>query len=230
MKILISLILAVVPSIYLLVYYYKKDDAKPEPKRLVIKVFVFGVLSVFVAIIFELIVIYFGSKINNQLAFYFFRAFFVAGLCEELVKLLVVILIIYRNTEFDEVMDGIVYTVVASLGFACFENVIYVIGGGIGIAILRAFTAIPLHALASGIMGFYIGMAKFDKNNQFKLIIKGLIIAVIIHGYYDFVLFIVPIYGLLPALTNIPLIIGCFYYLNGKIKISKALDMDGKRV
>ena len=95
MKVLISLILAVVPAIYLLVYYYKKDNAKPEPKRLIVKVFIFGILSVFVAIIFELIVIFFGSKINNQVAYYFFRAFFVAGLCEELVKLLVVIIFIY---------------------------------------------------------------------------------------------------------------------------------------
>jgi RsiW-degrading membrane proteinase PrsW (M82 family) len=224
MKILISLVLAVIPAIYLVYYYYKKDDAKPEPKRLIIKVFIFGILSVFVALILELTITYFGPKTNNNITYYFFKAFFVAGLCEEFVKLLVVLIFVYRNTEFDEVMDGIVYTVVASLGFACFENVMYVIGGGIGIAILRAFTSVPLHALASGIMGFYVGMAKFNKDKQFKLIIKGLIIAIIIHGYYNFMLFITSIYGILPALTDIPLIIGCFYYLNAKIKESKAID------
>ena len=84
-----------------------------------------------------------------------------AGLVEEYLKLTVVRLTAYRAPAFDEVMDGVVYTVVAGMGFACLENVLYVMGGSLATALVRAFTAVPLHAVASGLMGYSLGRARF---------------------------------------------------------------------
>lgn len=228
MNVLISLSLAIAPAVILVVYYYKKDKLKPEPKGLVLKIFFLGILSIIPAIILELIV----SRIQPlfkpaPLLFYAFEAFLVASLCEEFIKLVIVRFFAFNNKAFDEVMDGIVYTVVASLGFACFENVMYVLDGGIYVALLRAFTAVPMHALASGIMGYYIGKAKFAEGGERRaFFLKGFFFAFMIHGVYDFLLMGTPVFGTLPALLIFPLLIIVFFWLGSLIK--KALKEDLK--
>jgi RsiW-degrading membrane proteinase PrsW (M82 family) len=154
------------------------------------------------------------------------KGFIVVGFVEEFLKLLVVRHFAFKNHYFDEVMDGIVYTVMASLGFACFENILFVINTGVEVALIRAFTAVPLHAISSGIMGYYIGKAKFEKTRSQvnKNIYLGLLFAVLIHGFYDFLLFSIPVFGLLPSTVIAPLIIFGFIRLNKLIK--SAIDDD----
>lgn len=219
--------MAVAPAVLVLLYYYKQDKAKPEPKGLITKIFFLGFASIIPAIIIELILDAVAEAILFLPIIYFFiKSFIVAGLVEESLKLFVVKQFAYKDAHFDEVMDGVVYAVVASMGFACFENVLYVTGGGWTLALLRAFTAVPLHAVASGIMGFYIGKAKFaqTKSDEKSLIFKGLLIAVIIHGAYDFFLFSMPILGDAVGLLVIPIIVGSFFFLRKKIKL--AIDED----
>ena len=93
----------------------------------------------------------------------------------------------------------------------------------------RAFTAIPLHATASGLMGYYVGRAKFAASAQVEraLINKGLRIAIFIHGAYNFLLFAVPVFGTLPSLGIIPLIVGAFFVLRARIR--SAIEEDRKR-
>jgi RsiW-degrading membrane proteinase PrsW (M82 family) len=190
--VLFSFLLAIAPSLVLVRYFYLRDIKKPEPKGLIIKIFLLGILFTLpimsLAFLISEIQSYFEfSAIVNHLI----QAFIVAALSEELFKLIIVIHFAFNRTEFDEIMDGIVYTIVASLGFACLENILYVLNGGLVVAVLRAFTAVPLHALASGIMGYYIGLAKFEPNKKQETlqIYKGLFIAIVIHGLYDFFLF-----------------------------------------
>ncbi len=144
----------------------------------------------------------------------------------------------FKKKDFDEVMDGIVYTVVASLGFACFENVMYVMSGGVGVALTRAFTAVPLHAFCSGIMGYYIGMAKFDQANQKKYFRKGLFIAILTHGLYDFLLLGSPEFaklwgetaaGLI-ALGVFPILIFSFIYIKKLMNKTKESNLSAGRV
>jgi RsiW-degrading membrane proteinase PrsW (M82 family) len=120
-------------------------------------------------------------------------------------------------------MDGIVYTIVASLGFACLENIMYVSEGGMTIALIRSVTAVPLHAFCSGIMGYYIGKAKFSKTNSKKYILEGLFYAVCIHGFYNFVLFIGGIYSFI----IIPILI--ISYKKLKLYIDDAIKEDLKK-
>jgi RsiW-degrading membrane proteinase PrsW (M82 family) len=195
MNFLVPLSMAVAPAILLVVYFYKKDKQKPEPKELVFKVFAIGVAAIIPAILIELLLMrIFGFTQGSPFLFAFLRAFVVAALTEELLKLLVVKFYCFKQEAFDEVMDGIVYTIVASLGFACLENVMYVMGRGVMVAVLRAFTAVPMHAFVSGIMGYYIGRARFAESpgQRNNLIFKGLAIAVLLHGLYDFFLFSAP--------------------------------------
>lgn len=225
--ILISLVLAVAPTVFLVRYFYRLDKAKPEPRGLVLKVFLFGVLSALVAIPLELMVSSFeGLFALGHLGVLLFRAFIVAGLVEEFIKLTVVQLTAYRAGAFDETMDGIVYTVVAGLGFACLENILYVVGRPLSIGLIRAFTAVPLHTLASGLMGYWVGQAKFAPSpaEERAWMRRGLAIAVLVHGLYDFLLFVIPIWGHLPSLGLIPMMIVGFLVLRRRIRSAIAQD------
>ena len=75
------------------------------------------------------------------------------------------------------------------MGFACTENIMYVLDGGYETAILRAFTAVPAHATFGILMGYYMGKAKFS-NHRLVLNLTGLLMATLFHGAYDFFLFI----------------------------------------
>ena len=195
---LVNILLAAVPSLVLVFYFYQKDRRKPEPVGQVTRVFILGFFSVIPAIVIELVIEAAWPHFRG-LALNLFRAFVVAALVEESIKLAVVKLFVFHRKEFDEVTDGIVYTITASLGFAFFENIMYGFGEPV-VIFIRAFTAVPLHAIASGLMGYYIGRSRFGDPS---LAGRGLLIAVLIHGFYDFFLFT----GQWYALLVIPLLV-----------------------
>jgi protease PrsW len=76
-----------------------------------------------------------------------------------------------------------------SMGFATIENILYVAQGGIGVAILRIFTAVPAHATFGVLMGYFVGLAKFKGMQTGPYLLLGLITAILFHGAYDFGLF-----------------------------------------
>ncbi len=180
----INLLLAAIPSLALVVYFYRKDAQRREPPRLIWKVFLAGFLAVIPAALVEQLFGAFGAEFAEPLRD-LIRAFLVAGLVEEGTKLIVVRTFVYRRAEFDEVADGIVYTITAGLGFALFENLLYSFGSP-EVLLMRGFTAVPLHAVSAGIMGYYVGRSKFGERRLFG---RGLFFAVLIHGSYDWLLF-----------------------------------------
>ena len=99
-------------------------------------------------------------------------------------------------------MDGIVYSVMVSMGFATLENVMYVLnfaqqGQGLQVGIQRMFLSVPAHASFAVVMGYFVGKAKINTGSKsFMLMLTGLLIAIFFHGTYDFFLF-------LPAYSHI---------------------------
>jgi hypothetical protein len=152
----------------------------------------------------------------------FFTAFIFVAVTEEALKYWVIKRKAYNHPAFNEYFDGIVYAVVASLGFATFENILYVMDGGLYIGLIRAVLAVPAHALFGALMGYYIGLARFAKHpGEEKLLLrKGILLAIIFHGLYDFLLFTLsPI-----ALFVIPLLLGLFINIRRKIAHLRFLD------
>jgi len=184
----IVLILAVLPVIVLAAYIYKKDKYEKEPLGMLAYAFFLGIL----AIPLDLLVVgMINAIIPGSTVFY--SAFFEAGIPEEFCKWALFMLIIWRNKNFNEFFDGIVYATFISLGFACIENIMYVFntesfGMAFRTGIMRALLSVPGHFLFAVIMGYFLGLAKFRPEKRGKYLRLSLICPMLAHGIFDYLL------------------------------------------
>lgn len=177
---------AVFPSLLLLWYFYSRDKY-PEPPRVVVTTFVLGVATIPVALGFGAIVERaIGPGPADPYLAGAIDAFVYAALPEEALKLAVLLLYVRRNSAFDEPMDGLVYGVAVSLGFATLENVIYVSSGGLRLAIVRALTTLPCHCTLGAIMGFYVARASFSLEHRGRALVGAFVVPTVLHTLYDF--------------------------------------------
>lgn len=180
--------LAIAPAAAIMLYIYKKDKHEKEPLRLLVRSFIAGALSIIPAVVLESLGGRLGLGISGNSLETMLYAFAVVGFSEELCKFLAVRKVAYNNAAFNEPFDGIVYSVMASMGFAALENVLYVLEGGVQTAVARMFTAVPAHATFACVMGFFMGKAKFS-GSPFRNNCIALGGAVLFHGAYDYFLF-----------------------------------------
>ena len=178
---------AITPSLLILWFFHARDVYR-EPARVLWATFGLGVLTIPAVLLAVWPVVAFSGldRISNPYAAGLADAFITAAIPEELFKFSVLYLYAQRHREFDEPMDGVVYGVAAALGFATLENILYVSSGGVGVAVMRAVTAVPCHAFAGAIMGYYVGQAKFRPQERGKLLAIALAAPIILHGLYDF--------------------------------------------
>lgn len=179
------------PGLAIAIFIYWRDKLDPEPRKLLIRAFLFGCLSVVPAIVLhKFLKLILQVDISDSIAETFIFAFMVVGLAEEASKFIFLRWNLFLRPEFDEPYDGITYAVMIGMGFATLENVLYVYQSphAYGLAWLRAFTAVPAHATFAIAMGYYAGLAKFNKAKKFSYLAKGLVLAIILHGFYDFLL------------------------------------------
>ena len=166
-----------------IVMYIVRSDKFPEPTNLIIKTFFVGIFLCWPAGFLNSYIFVLEDSVG------FTDMSFLAGFTEEPLKFLAFMLFIKANIEFDEPMDAIVYGTIISLGFATYENIEYVYlyneeFSSLFIAILRAISAIPLHACCGVIMGYYIGLYTFK--GSYKYIVQALLIPILIHALYNF--------------------------------------------
>ena len=182
-----TLLITIVPSILILLYFFLSDKFK-EPKGSIALVFFLGICICLPAG-------YINSFMENNFKDIFSErllfSFLGPAWCEELLKFIILYFIVLKRNEFNERMDGIVYGVAVSLGFATLENYEYVFILAekweiepYTMAIWRSYSAVPMHGLNGCIMGFYFGMFAFTANK--KYLILCLLIPFIIHGLYNF--------------------------------------------
>jgi len=191
----LSVVLAALPAVAILLVIRRMDRARPEPIGLIFSSVVYGFIAVIPAATMEA-TIGLLAPLRESPASRLFYAFAVAALIEESVKLYFIRRRIFRRKEFDERADGIVYAICVSMGFAFVENLMYGYRDP-SLLFARAFTAVPGHALFSGIMGYYVGLAKVEGRRTSS---RGLAWAVALHGLYDFFLFSGLILLVLPLL------------------------------
>lgn len=208
------LIASILPVFIILVYFYIRDKYEKEPLNVLLLAFFGGVLSVGSTLIINLFIPNIAESADSVASIAFGRAFYQAAIPEEISKFIFLYWFIWKNKNFNEYYDGIIYAVFVSLGFACVENILYVFQNGMGNAIARAFTAVPAHALFGVIMGYYFSLARFKNTNRLGFLITGILLAIVAHGLYDFILFLFhPEIGGLASLFLTVCFFALLYYL-----------------
>lgn len=196
---IILLSLAIFPVLLLGLYVYSQDKFEKEPFRMLLKAFLFGCLSVLPAMLIESLLSggyeIMGGRFLPGVIRGAYTGFVVAGFTEELCKLLLLALAVWRSRYFDEYFDGIVYATFVSLGFAGLENIMYVFGQedfatSIATGTMRAILSVPAHFLFGVVMGYYFALAKFQPGNRFGNMAKALIYPMLLHGTFDSLLMI----------------------------------------
>src|SRR3989344_858416 len=185
--------------------FYFREDCHPEPKSLLTKVFLMGIITSPLAILLQLLLVKcegisslksfclpFGFLEPNSVEFFMWSAF-----VEELIKFYVLSLVILNNPEFDEPVDAMIYMMAAALGFAAIENTLIVfqttpdgVAVTINTLILRFIGATLLHALSSGLLGYFFAVSWFFQHHRKKLIITGLLLATLFHFTFNIVIFV----------------------------------------
>ncbi len=183
--------LAIAPGLAICLFIFYRDAYNREPRLNMIVSFFLGVLSTIPAFFIER---YFYDQFNNSIAGMAVKAFIVVALTEEACKFAALRFYSYRQKSFDEPLDGIVYAVMVSMGFATLENILYVTssaaeGRGYQVALLRMFLSVPAHATFAVLMGYHVGRAKFNPARKTALMVLGLFWATFFHGTYDVFLF-----------------------------------------
>jgi protease PrsW len=157
-----------IPIALWLVFFYTRDRYQREPKRLI--AFLFFVGAIPVAIVAGIVNVSFQAIAGGIVT-----AIVVAPVGEEVLKYLGMRLPVRRHRMFNEPIDGMIYGSSVGLGFAFMENIDYLLAGYLGtpvsddlplcepgldcfleLAFVRGTGTALMHALATGIAGFYL--------------------------------------------------------------------------
>jgi RsiW-degrading membrane proteinase PrsW (M82 family) len=196
---LLSFVFGILPPI-LWLSFYLREDQKPEPKRMVILIFILGALFVFPAVLLEYFLLEIFSFLNIPEPYLFFlKNFFVIAFLEELFKFLPIFFFVFKSKEFDEPVDGMIYMIISALGFAACENFFAIFNlqpqqfqfsqlyfsSIISLTLLRFLGPVFLHSLSSAIFGFFVSLYYFKKRKIFTLFL-GLFLASLLHFTFNF--------------------------------------------
>lgn len=231
-RFILYIIFGALPSLVWLFYYLKKD-IHPEPKKMIIKVFFCGMAAIIPAFFVELgLLKLLSSDIIYPVVSFFpiiaeiVRWFVIVALTEEIFKYLAVRLAIFGSGELDEPLDIMLYMVVGALGFAALENVLYlfapvdgftpfkeIVMATASLSFTRFISGTILHALASGMVGYFMALSSVKNGKKRRYVVFGIIIASLLHGLYDFSIMTMgnPLDVLIPAAVVIGLAIFIFY-------------------
>ena len=191
------LFISLLPSIVLMYFIYKKDKVEREPIMLLMKMFFLEALSCVYVVYLEK----FAGKIND--IFFFdspsvhtiFKAFIGVALIEEFSKYIVLKKLTWKADCFNCRFDAIVYSVFTTLGFATYENILYVFEYGFRTGVARAVISVPAHMMFGVCMGIYYGTAKYystySNNKKAKLnLFYAILMPTLLHGFFDYCLFV----------------------------------------
>ena len=186
--------LGTLPSLIWLGYWLRKDS-HPEPKVLITKVLLLGIMLSPLAIVMQLLFVQLAARLlgvasstlSDGSGFYLW-----AALVEEVVKYLAVYFVVLRSPDFDEPVDAMIYMLTAALGFAAMENILVInrvlvdgFSATIGLWSLRFAGATLLHALSSALLGYFIALAWFYFTHRKALFAIGLALATVFHWSFN---------------------------------------------
>jgi RsiW-degrading membrane proteinase PrsW (M82 family) len=189
--ILLGMIFSVIPALIWLFFFYRLDRLEPEPKGKVISVFIIGGLVT--AALHDFII---NSIFNvsdwqyNSWWGHLLGGILIVGFIEQFIIYATVRYMVFYHPEFNERVDGVIYSVAAGLGLATVLNFYYVFhshGVDLDIGSIRMVINAMAYASFAGIMGYFIGQARFEKTPIYYMP-AGLALAALINGLFWYLL------------------------------------------
>ena len=185
--ILFAILGGAIPAIlWLWFWLYQEDREQPEPIMLIIISFVMGGIMVLVAMWLEKSTMSIIKDNTTQIVIW--------AAIEELLKMAGVSFIIFGNRIIRTPIDYPVYFITTALGFAAFENVLYLItplktsGSLVGMLTgnLRFLGSTLLHSIASGMIGSALGLSFYIQRFRLTYLFVGIIFAIMLHSVFNF--------------------------------------------
>lgn len=200
MDIVAVLSLSLAPGI-LWLWFFSRRDREPEPKRLLFRMFFFGMLAMPAAALLE-------RPLRGHT---FLQVVLLAPLIEEGLKLLILRFTIYRHERFRRPVDGIIYAAAVALGFAAAENAFYMVVSylapqialgmsdplfALGLVwklyVFRALLTVPGHAIWSAMGGYALGWSRFVSPSR-RIVLKGFLLSVGLHAVFNYLIINQPV-------------------------------------
>ncbi len=215
-------LLSLLPCVLWLWYFSSRSLYKRPAVRVLGMTFLLGALATIPALALNLV----GQSLFIDL---FGRTQFshllvlilVVGPIEELLKLLVVYFYAYRRKEFDEPLDGVIFSATAALGFAAIENVVYLAENEPMLVLLRGPLSNPGHALFSAVWGLSLSKAKASPNllrQRLPVVARGFILASLLHSLFDLLLVAAAKLNIIFFVLLVAVMVGLFFWVRSRIK------------
>ena len=207
------LIIGIAPGLLWLGYFLLKGKAQGYLFGNIFFVFALGAMFTVPCALWETLTG--GTVVQSSVTGAIKAGFLLIGPVEEFFKLLAVWIAVYRTQNFREPIDGIIYSTTAAIGFACVENVIYMLLLGPAAITSRIIFATPAHVMFSAMWGYSLGVARFEKDTELITIFKGYLLAVCLHGGYNSLVAIQPTVA---KITLVPLMVFMAWLMNSKVR------------
>ncbi len=190
---IILLYLSILPSLLLGFYIYHKDVVEKEPFSLLLRSFIGGIVSGIIVIILSMW-LHVSNYSLDSMSRILFYSFVLVALLEEGFKFLLTYLVCYKNKEFNYQYDGIVYASFVSLGFATYENILFIFStSDLLTALYRGVFTVPSHVFFAIFMGYYLGLAKhyrrYHSKKEYLYLSYAFFVPIVLHGFFDFCIF-----------------------------------------
>ena len=196
--IIIYIIFGILPSLTWLSYYLRKDT-QPEPQKMVLAIFLWGAIATLPVFFVQIGLAYLlGLTDLNPIITRILYWFVIIAFSEEFFKYLVIRIKVINSQNLDEPLDIMLYMVIAALGFAAIENILYLLApaGEISfnqvvdrtliITVIRFIGSTFLHTLGSAVVGYSLAISFYEVKTKYISLALGIFVATALHGLYNF--------------------------------------------
>ena len=183
-----GVVLALVPALIWMIFFYLQDRLEPEPKGFVLAVFALGaLLAAAVGVPLVENVFRVSHWIYTDTLTTIVGGILVVGFAQEYLKYAAVRYSIYNSEEFDEPTDGVIYATAAGLGYATVLNIQFVLANGgvdLGAGVIRMAVVALAQASFAGVTGYFLGRAKFESEPIWWMPL-GITLAAVFNGLFN---------------------------------------------
>jgi RsiW-degrading membrane proteinase PrsW (M82 family) len=186
--VILAILGGALPAMLWLWFWLREEDSEHrEPRSLILLSVIIGAVAVVLAISMEAFAADFVKDNTYQVI--------VWAAIEEILKFVAVAVIVFGSGHIDEPIDYPMYFIATALGFAAFENFLFLLRPlsvestvvGLLTGNLRFLGSTLLHAIASGMVGSAMGLAFYNgRFSKFIYLIGGIVCAITLHSIFNF--------------------------------------------